>query len=75
MRALTLEVIQRVIFGSEDPELRDAMREALDLTGSTPRLIAMSLVQRNVGPYARFLKAIERIDELVYDRIDQAGRR
>ena len=35
MQALTLEVIQRVIFGSRDPELRDALREALDLTGST----------------------------------------
>ena len=45
MQALTLEVIQRVIFGSRDPELRDALRAALDLTGSTPRLIAMSLVQ------------------------------
>ena len=64
MQALTLEVIQRVIFGSRDPELRDALREALDLTGSTPRLIAMSLRQRDVGPYARFLRAVERIDEL-----------
>ena len=27
MRALTLEVIQRVIFGSRDPELRDALRD------------------------------------------------
>ena len=45
MQALTLEVIQRVIFGSRDPELRDALRAALDMTGSTWRLIAMSLVQ------------------------------
>ena len=27
MQALTLEVIQRVIFGSRDPELRDALRD------------------------------------------------
>jgi len=73
MRALTLEVIQRVIFGSRDPELRDALRAALDMTGSTANLIAMSLVQRNVGPYKRFLTATRRIDELVYDRIDRAG--
>jgi cytochrome P450 len=73
MRALTLEVIQRVIFGSRDPALKDALREALDLTGSTANLIAMSLVRRNVGPYARFLRAVERIDELVYARIDEAG--
>ncbi len=72
MQALTLEVIQRVIFGSRDPELRDALRAALDLTGSTPRLIAMSLVQREVGPYGRFVRAVRRIDELVYARVDAA---
>jgi cytochrome P450 len=73
MRALTLEVIQRVIFGSQDPELRDALRTALDMTGSTANLIAMSLVRKNFGPYGRFLKATKRIDALVYDRIDRAG--
>src|SRR5690348_4684342 len=41
MQAITLEVIQRVIFGSRDPELRDALRSALDMTGSMPNLIAM----------------------------------
>ena len=53
MQAVTLEVIQRVIFGSRDPELRDALRAALDMTGSTPRLIAMSLLQRELGGRAR----------------------
>ena len=76
MQALTLEVIQRVIFGSRDPELRDALRAALDMTGSTTRLVAMSLVQRDLGPrspFGRFLRAVARIDELVYARIDAAG--
>jgi cytochrome P450 len=75
MRALTLEVIQRVIFGSRDPELRDALRVALDLTASTGNLVAMSLVQRDLGrrsPYGRFLRAVERIDALVYARVDAA---
>jgi cytochrome P450 len=66
---LTLEVIQRVIFGSRDPELRDALRVALDMTGSMPNLIAMSLF----GPHRRFTTAVRRIDELVYRRIDEAG--
>src|SRR5262249_41421039 len=35
MQALALEIIQRVIFGSRDPELRVALRAALDMTGST----------------------------------------
>jgi cytochrome P450 len=68
MQALTLEVIQRVIFGSRDAELRDALREAMDLTGSMPRLVAMSLL----GPGRRFTRAVERVDEVVYARIDAA---
>jgi len=69
MQALTLEVIQRVIFGSRDPELRNALRDALDLTGSMPRLVAMSLL----GPGRRFTRAVERVDALVYARIDAAA--
>src|SRR3954471_5469792 len=38
MQRLALEVIQRVVFGSRDAELRVALRNALDLTGSTWRL-------------------------------------
>jgi cytochrome P450 len=71
MQAVTLEVIQRVIFGSRDPELRDALRMPLDMTGSTWRLIAMSLVK--TGPYTTFVRAVERLDALIYDRIDRAG--
>lgn len=70
MQELTLEIIQRVIFGSRDDELKTTLRQALDLTQSTSNLIAMSLVQRDIGPYGRFLKAVRRIDELVYARID-----
>jgi cytochrome P450 len=73
MQALALEVIQRVVFGSRDEQLRRALRRALDMTGSTWRLVAMSLIQENVGPYRQFLEAVKAIDELVYARIDQAG--
>jgi cytochrome P450 family 135 len=69
MQAVTLEVIQRVIFGSRDPELRDAVRAALDMTASTWRLVTMSLT----GPSKAFLAAVERLDALIYERIDSAG--
>jgi cytochrome P450 len=72
MQALTLEVIQRVVFGSRDDELRDALRAALDQTQSTPNLIAMSLVQRDLGPrspFGRFVRSVERIDALLAERI------
>ena len=65
MQRLTLEVIQRVVFGSRDDELRDALRTALDMTNSTPKLIAMSLT----GPTPGFKRAVARIDELIYRRI------
>jgi cytochrome P450 len=68
MQRLTLEVIQRVVFGSRDDELRDALRTALDMTSSTPKLIAMSLT----GPTPAFTRAVARVDALVYARIAAA---
>jgi cytochrome P450 family 135 len=70
MQHLTLEAILRVVFGTADPELRDAIRRTLDMTTSMPRLVAMSLVQRPVGPWASFMRAVARLDELLYARID-----
>jgi cytochrome P450 len=70
MQALTLEVILRVIFGAGDPELRDAIRRTLDMTTSMPRLVAMSLVQRPIGPWRTFMRAVRRLDALIYQRID-----
>ncbi len=70
MQALTLEVILRVVFGAGDAELRDAMRRTLDMTTSMPRLVAMSLVQKPVGPWKAFMRAVERLDVLIYERID-----
>jgi cytochrome P450 len=70
MQRLTLEVIQRVVFGSRDDELRDALRTALDMTNSTPKLVLMSLR----GPTKAFTRAVERIDALIYARIAAARR-
>jgi cytochrome P450 len=70
MQRLTLEVIQRVVFGSRDEALRDALRTALDMTSSTPKLIAMSLR----GPTKAFTRAVARIDELILARIGEARR-
>jgi cytochrome P450 len=70
MQVLTLEVILRVVFGTGDPELRDAIRRTLDMTTSLPRLVAMSLVQRPIGPWATFMRAVRRLDALIYERID-----
>jgi cytochrome P450 len=74
MKRLTLETILRVVFGvrgeREAAELRDAVHRTLDTVRSMPRMLAMSLVQRDLGPrspWGRFRLAVERFDSLLLD--------
>jgi cytochrome P450 family 135 len=76
MRHLTLEVILRVVFGAhggqEAEELREAVEGALGSVRSLPRMLAMALVQRDLGPaspWGRFRLAVERFDALLLDVI------
>jgi cytochrome P450 len=76
MQALTLEIILRTVFGLRESkggrlaELRQALREFLDLT-TNPRFLAPLLI---VGPkrirgVSAFRKRIDRVDELIYREI------
>jgi cytochrome P450 len=74
MKHLTLETILRIVFGArgeqEAAELRDAVHGTLDTVRSMPRMLAMSLVQRDLGPrspWGRFRIAVEHFDELLMD--------
>jgi len=74
MKRLTLETILRVVFGvrgeREAAELREAVHGTLDTVRSLPRMLAMSLVQRDLGPrspWGRFRIAVERFDSLLLD--------
>jgi cytochrome P450 len=74
MRHLSLEVILRVIFGARDePELarlRDGVERTLGTVRSMPRMVAMALVQRDLGPHSpwgRFRVAVERFDALLLE--------
>jgi cytochrome P450 family 135 len=40
------------------------------MTTSMPRLVAMSLVQKPVGPWNTFMRAVRELDALIYARID-----
>jgi cytochrome P450 family 135 len=62
MQALTLEVIMRVVFGSRDERLRAALRGALDVTTSLPRLVSMALTRPGAPPWRRFQRAVARLD-------------
>jgi cytochrome P450 family 135 len=62
MQDLTLDVILRVVLGAPDPALRAAIRAALDMTTSLPRLITLSLAPRGSAPWRPFERAVGRVD-------------
>jgi cytochrome P450 family 135 len=65
MQELTLDVILRVVLGAPDPPLRAAIREALDMTRSLPRLVALSLAPHGSPPWRGFEHAVARVDALL----------
>jgi cytochrome P450 len=73
MRHLTLEIILRVVLGTRGEEtarLRAAVEDTLGSVRSMPRMLAMALVQRDLGPrspWGRFRLAVERFDALLLD--------
>jgi cytochrome P450 len=76
MRHLTLEIILRVIFGAgEDQEatrLRDAVERTLARVRSMPALLAMAVVQQDLGPWSpwgRFRLAVEQFDALLLELV------
>jgi cytochrome P450 family 135 len=72
MQALTLDVILRLVLGPvERPQLRAAIRRALDMTASLPRLVAMSL--HRGATWNAFLGAVAEVDALLAREIDCGG--
>jgi cytochrome P450 family 135 len=74
MRQLTLDIMLRVVFGarneSEVGQLRDAVERTLGEVRSMPRILAMVLVRRDLGPrspWGRFRVAVEHFDALLFD--------
>ncbi len=73
MQELTLDVILRVVLGAPDPQLRSAIREALDMATALPRLIALSLTPRGSAPWRPFERAVARVDALLRGAIRARG--
>src|ERR671931_2037754 len=66
MQELTLAVILRAVFGTDDPRMAADIRATLGVAGSLPRAVAMSLVQRDLGPYSpwgAFVRRMAVVDE------------
>lgn len=74
-QSITLEVILRSIFGVEDDALRERFREAIiELVAAmtTPIITVYEFTRKEFGgfgPWARFRRAIEALDALVYEEI------
>jgi cytochrome P450 len=81
MQAVTLEIILRTVFGVGEDEtakladLRDALRDFLDLTTNPLMLLPLVLVGpdrvRSFGPFRR---RIDRVDALIYREIAERRR-
>jgi cytochrome P450 len=79
MQAITLDIILRTVFGIREAEklaeLRDALRDFLDLTTNPRLLLPVLLVGpsrvRRLGPFRR---RIERVDRLIYREIADRRR-
>ena len=81
MRALTLEIMLRVVFGAHDDgefeRLHAAVEDALAGVRSLPRVLAMVVVMKDLGPrspWGRFRLAVERFDALLYDLLARRRR-
>jgi cytochrome P450 len=73
-RQLTLEIVLRVVLGArgeqEVAQLRGAVEGTLENVRSLPRMLAMALVQRDLGPrspWGRFRLAVEHFDSVLLD--------
>ncbi len=72
MRELTLDIILRVVFGARDEELariRAMIEETLETVRSLPRVLAMAVVRKDLGPWSpwgRFRAAVDRFDAELY---------
>lgn len=81
MRALTLEIMLRVVFGARDDRefarLHAAVDDALEGVRSLPRVLSMVLVMKDLGPrspWGRFRLAVERFDALLYELLAERRR-
>jgi cytochrome P450 len=73
MQRITLEVILRAVFGVRDGERMDRFREAIPrIADATGALDFLPVFQRELGPWspaARFRRALEAADKLIYEEI------
>ena len=75
MRALTFEVICRVVFGVTEPERVERLRDALvAVIDSNPLFMVSKLARKDLGPLSpggRFKRRLAAADALIYEEIER----
>ena len=79
MQHVSLDVILQLVFGVQAPERMAAFRRAVQLAVSevNPAPLFFRFLQRELGgfgPWARFLRLLRALDELIYAQIAEARR-
>ncbi len=70
MQDLTLDVIMRTVFGSEDPRLREALRGMLDLTaGSIGIALMVAMGPKLVGRTPMYRRVMDPVHDLLAEHI------
>lgn len=76
---ISLEVILRTVFGIEQPDRVERFAEAITelVDAVSPMFIFMPFLQRELwgmGPYARFRRMFERIDDMLVEQVERTRR-
>jgi cytochrome P450 family 135 len=79
MQAMTLEIILRTVFGVGEGErlgeLREALRDFLDLTTDPRQLLPLVLIgPKRIRRFGPFRRRIDRVDQLIYREIAERKR-
>jgi cytochrome P450 len=79
MQAVTLEIIMRAVFGVEEKERLERVRVLLSglldrLSGRGRFLVALALGPKRIAALSPFRRALEPIDRMLYDLIEERRR-
>jgi cytochrome P450 len=76
MQDMTLEIIARTVFGSADPELRQRLKQTINLVSRPgPHLLFLVVMGPERAARSRLLRrALAPVDELIYAEIEQRRR-
>jgi cytochrome P450 len=76
-QVVTMEVIIRAVFGITDPDRIAEMKRLLPRLSSVNPLIALEAARKDLGPLSpwhRFVRDRDRVDEMLYEEIEQRRR-